>query len=129
MNLYNLFQVVANVLLVYGYWSNGWGTYYNWCKYYITKIQYISLIETITYFHKFPHSVCQGLDPDPKPGSQGYNMAIVALGAYLIRYVDFLDTLFFILRKKFGNVSTLQANILYVFSQLLKALGAGFVNL
>merc|ERR1711884_296737 len=82
INLYNLFQVVANVLLVYGYYTNGWSTYYNW--------------------------LCQGLDPDPNPGSPGYNMAIVALGAYLIRYVDFLDTLFFILRKKFGNVSTLQ---------------------
>ena len=39
MNLYNLFQVVANVLLVYGYWTNGWSTYYNWCKYYLIKIQ------------------------------------------------------------------------------------------
>ena len=57
--------------------------------------------------------MCQGLDPDPNPGSPGYNMAIVALGAYLIRYVDFLDTLFFILRKKFGNVSTLQESIIF----------------
>ena len=39
MNLYNLFQVVANVLLVYGYWTNGWSTYYNWCKYSSIKFQ------------------------------------------------------------------------------------------
>ena len=56
------------------------------------------------------------MDPDPNPGSPGYNMAIVALGAYLIRYVDFLDTLFFILRKKFGNVSTLQESIIKLYS-------------
>lgn len=82
MNLYNLFQVVANVALAYGYWFSGWGTYYNWW--------------------------CQDVDRDPLPGSPGYNMAIVAHLAYLIRYVDFADTLFFILRKKFANVSALQ---------------------
>ena len=48
------------------------------------------------------------MDRDPLPGSPGHNMAIVAHLAYLIRYVDFADTLFFILRKKFDNVSALQ---------------------
>ena len=51
------------------------------------------------------------MDRDPVPGSPGHNMAIVAHLAYLIRYVDFADTLFFILRKKFDNVSTLQESI------------------
>ena len=51
------------------------------------------------------------MDRDPVPGSPGHNMAIVAHLAYLIRYIDFADTLFFILRKKFDNVSTLQGSI------------------
>ena len=33
INIYNIYQVIANVLLAYGYWVTGWGTYYNWCKY------------------------------------------------------------------------------------------------
>ena len=56
-------------------------------------------------------SGCQDVDRDSQPGSPGYNMAIVAHLAYLIRYVDFADTLFFILRKKFDNVSALQVSI------------------
>ena len=48
INLYNLFQVVANVLLVYGYWTNGWSTYYNWCKYYLITIQ----IYCLNYYTK-----------------------------------------------------------------------------
>ena len=32
MNFYNLFQVVGNVGLLYGYFANGWLTTYNWGK-------------------------------------------------------------------------------------------------
>ena len=63
---------------------------------------------------------CQDVDRDPLPGSPGYNMAIVAHLAYLIRYVDFADTLFFILRKKFANVSALQESILNTFTNLFQ---------
>ena len=30
MNLYNAVQVIFNVYFFHGYWTYGWGTYYNW---------------------------------------------------------------------------------------------------
>ena len=61
-------------------------------------------------FTSFSNPGCQDVDRDPDPESQGYNHAIVAHLGYLMRYIDFGDTLFFILRKKFDNVSALQGS-------------------
>jgi elongation of very long chain fatty acids protein 7 len=53
-------------------------------------------------------AVCQAVDTDPASGSAGYQMAVTLYVAYLFRYVDFADTIFFHLRKKTGHVSMLQ---------------------
>ena len=68
-------------------------------------------------FTSFSNPGCQDVDRDPDPESPGYNHAIVAHLGYLMRYIDFGDTLFFILRKKFDNVSALQGSTINKFWQ------------
>jgi hypothetical protein len=57
---------------------------------------------------KYLFAVCEPVDTDPTPGSAGYQMAVTFHVAYLFRYVDFTDTIFFHLSKKTGHVSILQ---------------------
>ncbi len=53
-------------------------------------------------------AVCEDVDWDPRPGSAGYNMAVVLYAAFIFRIIDFADTAFFVLRKKTEHVSSLQ---------------------
>ena len=82
MNLYNVVQVVSNVYFLHGYWTNGWGSYYNWA--------------------------CQPVDMDPDPNSMAMRFNLVSYHGYLFRYVDMCDTFFFVARKKYRNVNVLQ---------------------
>lgn len=52
--------------------------------------------------------VCDPLDRDPSLTGSGVGMATVCWWAYMIRFLDFFDTFFFILRKKFDHVNALQ---------------------
>ncbi len=55
-------------------------------------------------------------------------MAVVIYVAYIFRFVDFADTLFFVLRKKTGHVSTLQVThhfVMPLFGWILVAYAPG----
>lgn len=76
---YNFVMVIISALLVYFFAISGWMT---------------------TYSYK-----CQPVDYSNS--RDGILMAKTAYAYYLVKFVEFLDTLFFILRKKYNQVSTL----------------------
>merc|ERR1712018_513250 len=79
---YNLFQVIFSAYVLYESCVAGWLTGYSW--------------------------LCQDIDPDTHPDSNGMRMTRACWLYFMGKFVEFADTLFFILRKKFDHVSTLQ---------------------
>lgn len=80
--LYNLIQIIGNIWLLQRYLKFGWLAGYN--------------------------LVCQDVERDADPSSNGYQMAVTIWWATMFRYLDFMDTFFFIVKKKFGHVNALQ---------------------
>jgi len=79
---YNIIQVGGSMWIFQGVLRNGWLAGYN--------------------------HVCQDVDRNPSPTSTGYIIATFIWWAYLFRFLDFMDTLFFVMRKKYENVNMLQ---------------------
>jgi len=82
MQIYNVFITGLSAYMFYEVCVSGWFTHYNW--------------------------VCQEVELDPDPKSSGMRMAAVAHIYFLSKFLEFLDTFFFIVRKKFSHVSRLQ---------------------
>ena len=82
LQIYNLSQVLLSAYIFYEAGMSGWFTHYNW--------------------------VCQNIELDSNLGSPGMRMAWVCYLYFLSKFLEFCDTFFFILRKKYSHVSTLQ---------------------
>nr|ACO15271.1 Elongation of very long chain fatty acids protein AAEL008004 [Caligus clemensi] len=79
---YNVLQVLASLYMSLGPMKYGW-----WNNY--------SLI-------------CQDIDRSTDPDSLGMKIAALCWWCYLSKILDFMDTFFFILKKKFTHISYLQ---------------------
>jgi len=79
---YNLLQVVFSGYVLFEACMAGWLTGYNW--------------------------LCQDIDRDTDPNSKGMRMTRVCWLYFLGKFLEFLDTFFFLARKKFEHVSSLQ---------------------
>ena len=77
---YNLFQIVLSAYMFYEGCVSGWLNHYNW--------------------------ICQNVELDIN--GNGYRMAVGCHLYFLSKFTEFADTFFFILRKKYSNVSRLQ---------------------
>lgn len=58
--------------------------------------------------HLLSVPVCAEVDTSTDPDGEGMRMARVTWIYFMLKFVEFLDTVFFILRRKFGHVSALQ---------------------
>lgn len=76
---YNAFQTLFSAWIFYEYLMSGWGTHYSYR--------------------------CQPVDYSTSPVAM--RMARTCWWYYISKFTEFFDTLFFILRKKFSQVSTL----------------------
>ncbi|XP_065132096.1 elongation of very long chain fatty acids protein 1a [Paramisgurnus dabryanus] len=79
MIFYNFFMVAYNAYIVYEFLMSGWGTTYTWR--------------------------CDLCDPSSSP--QALRMIRAAWLFYFSKYVELLDTMFFVLRKKHSQVTFL----------------------
>lgn len=79
MIFYNFFMVAYNAYIVYEFLMSGWGTTYTWR--------------------------CDLCDPSSSP--QALRMVRAAWLFYFSKYVELLDTMFFVLRKKHSQVTFL----------------------
>ncbi|CAH0391947.1 unnamed protein product [Bemisia tabaci] len=77
--VFNVVQILANILCLYECLKHGWGGRYNW--------------------------ICEPFDRAPTP--ENITVARVVYGYFLLKVSDLLDTVFFVLRKKNGQVSFL----------------------
>ncbi|TRY62206.1 hypothetical protein TCAL_01455 [Tigriopus californicus] len=82
IQIYNIIQVVLSAYIVYEACVSGWTNHYSW--------------------------VCQPVETSSDPDSNAMRMARIVWIYYLSKFVEFLDTFFFIARKKFSHVSVLQ---------------------
>jgi len=82
IQLYNVFVTLLSAYMFYETIMSGWFTHYSW--------------------------VCQEVELDPDPKSPGMRMAAATHIYFLSKFLEFLDTFFFIARKKFSHVSRLQ---------------------
>ncbi|CAK1553377.1 unnamed protein product [Leptosia nina] len=80
IKLYNMFQVLISTYLVY------------------EGIDYV--------LHKDYNPYCQGLDPDPK-SARALTIARNIYIYYTLKLIELLDTVFFVLRKSFRQISPL----------------------
>ena len=55
----------------------------------------------------FPVPVCQPVEQGSEPGSPAMRMVAVVYVYFLSKFVEFIDTFFFVARKKFNQVSVL----------------------
>nr|APH81341.1 elongase2 [Paracyclopina nana] len=93
---YNIFQVVISAYIMFEACAAGWFSSYNW--------------------------ICQDVDRNPDPNSEGMRMARASYLYFLTKFVEFADTFFFIARKKFTHVSKLQLlhhGLMPIFSYML----------
>ena len=76
---YNLLQILISGYLVFESWDAGWGTRYSW--------------------------TCQA----PEPGTGPLQLRAISVGVVYLynRYIQLFDTLFFIARKKYDQVTVL----------------------
>ena len=94
IQIYNITSVVLSAYMFYEFGVSGWFGRYNY--------------------------LCQDVETDTD--GLGMRMARVVWIYYLSKFFEFLDTLFFILRKKFGHVSLLHVihhGIMPVYSYLM----------
>jgi len=82
MQIYNVFITLLSAYMCFEVCVSGWFSHYNW--------------------------MCQTVETDTDPKSPAMRMAAVTHIYFLSKFIEFLDTIFFILRKKFRNVSNLQ---------------------
>merc|ERR1719350_1030724 len=80
MQAYNIQQVLTSVYVCYEIGATGWFSHYNW--------------------------VCQPVELDSSNNTR--RMMIACYVYFLNKFLEFLDTFFFIARKKFRNVNRLQ---------------------
>ncbi|CAB4063092.1 ELOVL7 [Lepeophtheirus salmonis] len=81
MNLYNTVQVVSCMIMWINTWKGGWFKEYNW--------------------------LCQNVDRNPDPNSSGMLMLMTCYYFYLSKILDFVDTIFFVIRKKNNQITNL----------------------
>lgn len=55
-----------------------------------------------------PVVVCQDVERDTDPNGNGMRMARIVWIYYMSKFVELLDTIFFLARKKFSHISKLQ---------------------
>lgn len=82
IQVYNVFQIVLSAYMVYEASVAGWLNGYSW--------------------------VCQDVDRSPEYNSAGMRMARICWLYFVSKFVEFMDTFFFLARKKFAHVSALQ---------------------
>nr|ACO14832.1 Elongation of very long chain fatty acids protein AAEL008004 [Caligus clemensi] len=81
MNAYNTVQVVSCMIMWINTWRGGWLGEYNWLG--------------------------QNVDPNPEPGSSAILMLMTCYYFYLSKLLDFVDTIFFVIRKKNSQITNL----------------------
>lgn len=81
MSAYNILQVVCCLWMLIKLWMNGWGTYFN--------------------------HLCQPVDKNPDPNSPAMIMASALYWFYMSKLLDFVDTFFFVIRKKNNQITAL----------------------
>lgn len=81
MMVYNLIQVALSMYMFINFLRGGWLGDYNW--------------------------VCQPVDMDPNPEGQAMLMAFTLYVCFLSKILDFVDTIFFVIRKKDRQISFL----------------------
>ena len=64
--------------------------------------------------------MCQVVERDPDPEGPGMKMAWVVYLYARSKFVELLDTVFFVLRKKFTHVSALQVGFFYCRNYVIK---------
>ena len=79
---YNLFQVVLSAYIFVELCAAGWANHYSW--------------------------LCQPVELDTHPDSNAMRVATMCHLYFLSKFTEFLDTFFFIARKKFSHVNRLQ---------------------
>ncbi|XP_040567417.1 very long chain fatty acid elongase AAEL008004 [Lepeophtheirus salmonis] len=82
IRLYNVIQVIASIYMFVNLMRYGWWNHYNWA--------------------------CQNVELSTNPDSLAMKMAVLCWWCYLSKILDFMDTFFFILRKKLSHISYLQ---------------------
>nr|ACO10776.1 Elongation of very long chain fatty acids protein AAEL008004 [Caligus rogercresseyi] len=82
IRLYNIIQVLASLYMFLGLMNNGWWSHYS--------------------------LICQNVETSSDPNSPGMKMAVLCWWCYLSKILDFMDTFFFIFKKKFTHISYLQ---------------------
>jgi elongation of very long chain fatty acids protein 7 len=96
MQIYNIFVTLLSAYMFYETAMSGWFTHYSW--------------------------KCQEVELESDPSSPGMRMAAATHLYFLSKFIEFLDTFFFIVRKKFRNVSKLQLihhGVMPIFSFML----------
>jgi len=81
MMAYNLFQVIISTYIVLEGWDAGWGRHYSW--------------------------ICQNVEAGTEPTSTAMRMVSVSYVYLINKYIEFGDTIFFVLRKKDSQISLL----------------------
>lgn len=81
MHVYNIFQVGACMYMWISTWKGGWLSRYNW--------------------------ICQDVERDTDPNSPAMLMAATCHYFYLSKLLDFVDTIFFVIRKKEKQMTNL----------------------
>lgn len=81
MAMYNAIQVVGSLYMFVNFLRGGWFGTYSW--------------------------ICQAVDNNPDPNSQAIIMASTAHLCFLTKLLDFVDTFFFVIRKKDRQITLL----------------------
>ena len=81
MMAYNLLQVIISTYIVLEGWDAGWGRHYSW--------------------------ICQNVEAGLEQGSTAMRMVSVSHVYFINKYIEFGDTIFFVLRKKNNQISLL----------------------
>ena len=81
MMAYNLLQVIISTYIVLEGWDAGWGRHYSW--------------------------ICQNVEAGVQQGSTAMRMVSVSHVYFINKYIEFGDTIFFVLRKKNNQISLL----------------------
>ena len=105
---YNLFQVILSLYMVIEAWDAGWGRHLSWSKYIYTNCTKILSISQHWKRTKDVHlhyiSVCQNVEEGTEPGSPPMRMIAVTYVYMINKYIELLDTIFMVLKKKNNQV-------------------------